>query len=74
MWLVIKSYFFLFQLPGRILYNNIHSNIISLVGETRVITCEQPWSLKSLELCQESSMVNHVSQQLGCIHQTWPCL
>ena len=27
-----------------------------------------------LELCQESSMVNHVSQQWGRIHQTWPCL
>ena len=42
--------------------------------ETRVITCAQPGSLKSLELCQKSSMVNHVSQQQACTHQTWPCL
>ena len=39
-----------------------------------VITCAQPGSLKSLELCQESSMVNHVSQQKESTHQTWPCL
>ena len=36
-------------LPYRILYNNIHSNIIS-----RVITCGKPGSLKSLELYCES--------------------
>ena len=34
---------------------------MSRVGETRVITCAQPGSLKSLELCQESSMVNLVT-------------
>ena len=42
--------------------------------EIRDITCAQPVSLKSLEVCQESSRVNRVSQQLGRTHQTWPCL